>query len=102
MTRLENPEAGKTTLETPLSGLMEPSAMLRRVARSPGQTRDRTEDIRAVMKKYKGLDFIPLRVEDAFSRTWWDSVGGKRGAEDLGMDVANEGLYSFIRDLIHG
>ncbi|KAG6908694.1 hypothetical protein DXG01_003708 [Tephrocybe rancida] len=117
-TQPENPEAGKTTLETSLFGLAELYAMLRRVTPFQGyvflriylvsrnqllsQTRDRTEDIRAVVKKYEGLTFIPLRVEDAFDRAWWDSVGGKGGAEDLGMDVANEDLVlSSISDAEH-
>ncbi|KAG6817681.1 hypothetical protein H0H87_005440 [Tephrocybe sp. NHM501043] len=63
-------------------------------------TRDRTEEIRAVVEKYDGLTFIPLRVEDAFSRAWWNSVGGKRGTEDLGMDLTNEDrLLKYITSL---
>ncbi|KAG6813416.1 hypothetical protein H0H92_011395 [Tricholoma furcatifolium] len=62
----------------------------------PG-ARDRTEDVRAVVEKYEGLTFLPLRIEDAFNRAWWDSVGGTGDLEDLGMDLGNEGLQNSSR-----
>ncbi|KAF5382162.1 hypothetical protein D9615_004389 [Tricholomella constricta] len=57
----------------------------------PG-ARDRTEEIRAVVAKHDRLDFIPLRLEDAFSSAWWNAVGGKPASKELGMDITNEEL----------
>ncbi|KAF8071905.1 hypothetical protein FPV67DRAFT_1483121 [Lyophyllum atratum] len=57
----------------------------------PG-TRDRTEEIRAMVAKYDRLEFLPLRVEDAFSSAWWDKIGGKPSGKDLGIDITNEDL----------
>jgi len=65
------------------------------------QARDRTEDIRAVVKSYSNpsanfeIDFIPLRLEDAFDEAWWKSVGGTdlpTAYEDLGIDINDESL----------
>ncbi|KAH0585186.1 hypothetical protein H2248_008440 [Termitomyces sp. 'cryptogamus'] len=57
----------------------------------PGM-KDRTEHIRAIVEQYEDLTFIPLRIEDAFSRDWWDSVGGKHISDNLGIDLTNEDL----------
>ncbi|KAH0585187.1 hypothetical protein H2248_008440 [Termitomyces sp. 'cryptogamus'] len=54
--------------------------------------KDRTEHIRAIVEQYEDLTFIPLRIEDAFSRDWWDSVGGKHISDNLGIDLTNEDL----------
>jgi cytoplasmic tRNA 2-thiolation protein 2 len=53
--------------------------------------RDRTDDICAVVKRYDRLNFIPLRIEDAFSDDWWERIGGQPPQKDLGVDVTNEG-----------
>ncbi|GLB40393.1 putative plays a central role in 2-thiolation of mcm(5)S(2)U at tRNA wobble positions of tRNA(Lys), tRNA(Glu) and tRNA(Gln) [Lyophyllum shimeji] len=57
----------------------------------PG-TRDRTEEIRAMVAKYDRFEFLPLRVEDAFSRAWWDKIGGQPVVQSLGIDVTSEDL----------
>ncbi|KAF9003984.1 hypothetical protein BDQ17DRAFT_1279401 [Cyathus striatus] len=57
----------------------------------PGMN-DRTEDIRQVAKQYESkLDFIPLRIEDAFDEKWWNSIGGR--STHLGMDSTAEDLF---------
>jgi hypothetical protein len=48
-------------------------------------------DIRAVVKGYQNLDFISLRIEDAFSDDWWEGIGGNTPQIDLGVDVTSEG-----------
>ncbi|KAJ7756467.1 hypothetical protein DFH07DRAFT_820684 [Mycena maculata] len=58
----------------------------------PG-TRDRTEEIRAVVEKYSHFDFLPLRIEDAFDDAWWLRVGGERSQSHLSVDLANEDLF---------
>lgn len=55
--------------------------------------RDRTDEIRAVVKRYNKLDFISLRIEDAFSDDWWKGIGGPPLPQDLGIDVTNEDLF---------
>lgn len=53
--------------------------------------KDNTEAVRAVVQKYEQLNFVPLRIEDAFDGAWWEQVGGKPTQSELGMDVTNEG-----------
>lgn len=39
------------------------------------------------------IDFVPLRLEDAFNEAWWKTVGGKnlsRAARELGVDISDE------------
>ncbi|KAJ7494765.1 hypothetical protein B0H11DRAFT_1716995 [Mycena galericulata] len=57
----------------------------------PG-TRDRTEEVRAVVEKYSHFDFLPLRIEDAFDDAWWLRAGGRRPESHLSVDLANEDL----------
>jgi len=56
--------------------------------------RDRTAEVRAAVGKYKALDFIPLRIEDAFDHAWWEKVGGKPVQLNLDVDISNEGSCS--------
>ncbi|KAJ6494855.1 hypothetical protein C8R47DRAFT_1117514 [Mycena vitilis] len=57
----------------------------------PG-TRDRTEEVRAVVAQYEHFTFLPLRIEDAFDDAWWEKVGGQRPESHLNVDLANEDL----------
>lgn len=54
--------------------------------------RDRTDDVRRIVERYDDLEFVPLRIEDAFDESWWESVGGKPAKGQLGVDVTNEDL----------
>jgi hypothetical protein len=56
------------------------------------QTRDRTEEVRAIVEQYERFDFLPLRIEDAFDDAWWQKVGGQRPESHLSVDLANEGV----------
>ncbi|KAF9267789.1 hypothetical protein L218DRAFT_893922 [Marasmius fiardii PR-910] len=56
----------------------------------PGM-KDRTGDIREVVESCQSLEFIPLRLEDAFDRQWWKKVDGNPGG-DIGIDLNNEEL----------
>jgi len=57
----------------------------------PG-TRDRTEEVRAIVEQYEHFTFLPLRIEDAFDDAWWQKVGGQRSEFHLSVDLANEEL----------
>ncbi|KAJ7104125.1 hypothetical protein B0H15DRAFT_9205 [Mycena belliarum] len=57
----------------------------------PG-TRDRTNEVRAVVERYKHFDFVPLRIEDAFDDAWWEMVGGRRPEAHFNVDLADEEL----------
>lgn len=57
------------------------------------QTRDRTEEVRAVVEKYSHFEFLPLRIEDAFDDAWWLKVGGQQSQSHLGVDLADEGVF---------
>ncbi|KAG7451187.1 uncharacterized protein BT62DRAFT_941926 [Guyanagaster necrorhizus] len=58
----------------------------------PGM-KDRTEKIRTAIASYGSLDFIPLRLEDAFDNSWWESVGGRPSPSDLEVDLSNEEIF---------
>ncbi|TFY82833.1 hypothetical protein EWM64_g1175 [Hericium alpestre] len=49
--------------------------------------RDRTEEVRSAVNQYEGFEFIPLRIQDAFDRTWWGSVTGQPIPPDLDVDI---------------
>lgn len=47
-----------------------------------------------MVAKYDRLDFIPLRIENAFSSTWWDKTGGVPSENELRINMANEGVLN--------
>ena len=55
--------------------------------------RDRTEDIRSVVSSYESLDFVAVRLENAFDDAWWQFVGGKPSPSDLKIDISHEGGF---------
>lgn len=57
--------------------------------------KDRTEDIREVVERYKAFEFIPIRLEDAFDERWWKSVDGTFSPVDVRANLANEGKGYF-------
>ncbi|OSD06470.1 hypothetical protein PYCCODRAFT_1474610 [Trametes coccinea BRFM310] len=58
----------------------------------PGM-KDRTEEIAKHMQRYEGLDFVSLRIQDAFDPSWWERMGGKPFTSELGVTLADEGLF---------
>lgn len=58
---------------------------------------DRTEQIRNVVAKYDGLEFVPVRLEDAFDHDWWEKVGGSPLDHNLRVDLLSEGEEAFGR-----
>ncbi|KAI9461723.1 hypothetical protein BJY52DRAFT_1259811 [Lactarius psammicola] len=40
------------------------------------ETSDRTEQISEAIARYEGFEFIPVRMQDAFDRGWWERVSG--------------------------
>ncbi|KAJ7650220.1 hypothetical protein FB45DRAFT_887313 [Roridomyces roridus] len=57
----------------------------------PG-TRDRTEEVRALVSEYRHFEFLPLRIEDAFDEAWWAKVGGRGLESNMTVDLADEDL----------
>jgi cytoplasmic tRNA 2-thiolation protein 2 len=55
--------------------------------------RDRTNEVRAMVEQYKGFEFVPFRIENAFDPSWWELVGGSPIRQNLGVDVTNEGQF---------
>ncbi|KAI0359973.1 hypothetical protein OH77DRAFT_1471896 [Trametes cingulata] len=58
----------------------------------PGM-KDRTDEIAQAVKRYDDLDFVPLRIQDAFDRSWWERIGGKPFPSELGVSLSDEALF---------
>ena len=58
------------------------------------QLSDRTAQIREAVARYEGFDFIPVRIQDAFDRSWWERVSGGVASSLAGLplDLDSEGL----------
>ncbi|KAI0368663.1 hypothetical protein BV20DRAFT_998401 [Pilatotrama ljubarskyi] len=57
----------------------------------PGM-KDRTDEIAQAVKRYDELDFMPLRIQDAFDRSWWERIGGRPLPSELGVSLVDEAL----------
>lgn len=57
------------------------------------QTNDRTAQIREAVARYEGCEFIPLRMQDAFDRSWWERVSGDAACSlaEIPVDLGDEG-----------
>ncbi|KAH7925493.1 hypothetical protein BV22DRAFT_1104929 [Leucogyrophana mollusca] len=81
-----NPVGGK---KHPRNASVWPSASVCYVevcSAFPGM-RDRTEEVRGAVEQYPSFEFVPLRVEDAFDKSWWEQVGGAPSAFQLSVDL---------------
>ncbi|KAI0635822.1 hypothetical protein C8Q77DRAFT_1207753 [Trametes polyzona] len=58
----------------------------------PGM-QDRSEEIAQFVKRYDDLDFVSLRIRDAFDRSWWERTGGQPIVSSLGVSLADEALF---------
>ncbi|EGO24176.1 hypothetical protein SERLADRAFT_415378 [Serpula lacrymans var. lacrymans S7.9] len=56
------------------------------------EMRDRTEDVRAVVESYPGFEFIPIRLENAFDASWWESLGCRLHDKQFAVNFSDEGL----------
>ncbi|KAG6335670.1 hypothetical protein ID866_3428 [Astraeus odoratus] len=57
----------------------------------PG-ARDRTNEIRSVVASYANFEFLPLRLEDAFDRSWWSRVSNATDGSLLALELGKDGL----------
>ncbi|KZT73542.1 hypothetical protein DAEQUDRAFT_762001 [Daedalea quercina L-15889] len=57
----------------------------------PGM-RDRTSYVRQLAAKHEGIDFLPLRIQDAFDPEWWETVHAPRDAPGLAVNMSSEEL----------
>ncbi|KAK7691100.1 hypothetical protein QCA50_006203 [Cerrena zonata] len=56
------------------------------------QMKDNTEDIRHSIERYKGLEFTPLRAQDAFDPSWWAKTDREFDLSHMGVDLTSEDL----------
>jgi cytoplasmic tRNA 2-thiolation protein 2 len=58
------------------------------------QMRDGTAQIREAVARYEGFEFLPVRIQDAFDRSWWERVSGGAAPSpaELPVDLDGEGL----------
>jgi cytoplasmic tRNA 2-thiolation protein 2 len=54
---------------------------------------DRTAQIREAVARYEGFEFIPVRVQDAFDRSWWERVSGGAASRlaEMPVDLGDKG-----------
>ena len=66
------------------------------------QTNDRTARIREAIARYEGCEFIPVRMQDAFDRSWWERVsrGAASSPTELPVDLHGEGLCDRSSDAL--
>jgi len=57
---------------------------------------DRTANIRDALHPHKDVCPIFLRIEDAFSRDWWNQVTGTSEISSVAIQLANEGMLHYI------
>lgn len=56
--------------------------------------RDRTSDVERRVAQYAGLDFVPLRIQDAFDPEWCRKVHASRKESSFSVDMTTEGQLS--------
>lgn len=57
--------------------------------------KDHTSEIRALVEALPDVEFIPLRIQNAFDSSWWETVTGRKEIHsDVRISLANEGASS--------
>ena len=51
--------------------------------------------MRDAVARYDGIEFIPLRIQDAFDPDWWKRTTGNE-VEDAFMDLSTEGARETV------
>ena len=59
--------------------------------------KDNTEHIRRIISQYDGVEFIPLRVQDAFDPNWWNKRDRELDLSSIGVNLTSEGI---LRNLL--
>lgn len=57
----------------------------------PGM-QDRTAEIADLIARHKGLEFVPLRLQDAFNERWLTEAGGRPESVSVHIDITKEKL----------
>ncbi|KAI6042505.1 hypothetical protein EDC04DRAFT_960524 [Pisolithus marmoratus] len=65
------------------------------------EARDSTEEIQGALASYADLEFIPLRLEDAFDESWWCRMTGKADMSQLALELGKDGLPTENLNLSH-
>ena len=58
--------------------------------------KDNTEHIRRIISQYDGVEFIPLRVQDAFDPNWWNKRDRELDLSSIGVNLTSEGILSIV------
>ncbi|KZT06167.1 uncharacterized protein LAESUDRAFT_701114 [Laetiporus sulphureus 93-53] len=53
---------------------------------------DRTADVEQLVERYSEIEFIPLRLQDAFDRRWWERIQYKAESINAAIDLTDEEL----------
>lgn len=53
---------------------------------------DKTQEIKEALQKYPSIDYIGVRVEDAFDKSWWERIVGGEVASDVLAKISTEAL----------
>jgi cytoplasmic tRNA 2-thiolation protein 2 len=59
------------------------------------QMRDRIDQVRDAVKNYPNVDFLPIRIEDAFDQFWWESTIGGPLSSNIHVGLSSEGKETF-------
>lgn len=54
--------------------------------------KDNTAEIAELIARHDGIEFIPVRIQDAFDHDWWERVGGISGSFGLDIQLTDEGM----------
>lgn len=56
--------------------------------------KDNTASICHALARYEGLEFIPLRAQDAFDPDWWGKTNQGLDFSHIGVDLTSEGILN--------
>ncbi|EMD33514.1 hypothetical protein CERSUDRAFT_160477 [Gelatoporia subvermispora B] len=58
--------------------------------------KDKTAEIAEVVSHYEDVEFVPLRVQDAFDPSWWRRIYGDQALPQLRVSLENEELAAVL------
>ncbi|KZT02940.1 uncharacterized protein LAESUDRAFT_738470 [Laetiporus sulphureus 93-53] len=61
------------------------------------EVEDRTADVEQLVERYSEIEFIPLRLQDAFDHRWWERIQYKVESINAAVDLRDEGPLQALR-----
>ncbi|OCH83976.1 hypothetical protein OBBRIDRAFT_840060 [Obba rivulosa] len=61
----------------------------------PGR-KDKISEVAEAVAQYEGVEFVPLRVQDAFDPLWWRCIYGEDAVSQLRINLENDELTSML------